>query len=261
MTMKKKILSLCLVVALAATAVIGGTLAYFSDTDAQKNTFTTGNVAIDLWEDFGDNDETGIEELIPAVIIEDGESTIVKNSIEKEVYVENTGSEDAYVRVHIAIPSILDGGDTVFSENKKALHVVHTDGAWNWTTSIDENIGTLNQYTTTIENISYNVYVVTYKTVLSNGASTVDAINQVYLDPKVTNDDITRIKNTLGNEWHIYVVAEGTQAQGFTDAYDALNTAFGDPATDEGKVTEAEFKATYKDKKWVDTEATVTPTP
>ena len=45
--MKKKILTICLVVALLATAV-GGTLAYFTDTDAQKNTFTTGNVAIDL---------------------------------------------------------------------------------------------------------------------------------------------------------------------------------------------------------------------
>ena len=64
--MKKKILALCLVVVLAVTAVTSATLAYFSDTDAQKNTFTTGNVAIDLWEDFGDNDADGIEKLIPA---------------------------------------------------------------------------------------------------------------------------------------------------------------------------------------------------
>lgn len=42
--MKKKILSLCLVVALAATAIIGGTLAYFTDTDNATNTFTTANV-------------------------------------------------------------------------------------------------------------------------------------------------------------------------------------------------------------------------
>lgn len=38
--MKKKILSLCLVVCLAATAIIGGTLAYFTDTDAKANVFT-----------------------------------------------------------------------------------------------------------------------------------------------------------------------------------------------------------------------------
>lgn len=48
--MKKKILATCLVVALAATAVIGGTLAYFTDTADQKNTFTVGNVDIKLDE-------------------------------------------------------------------------------------------------------------------------------------------------------------------------------------------------------------------
>ena len=48
--MKKKILALCLVVALAVTAVVGGTLAYFTDTDNETNTFTVGNVKIDLLE-------------------------------------------------------------------------------------------------------------------------------------------------------------------------------------------------------------------
>ena len=48
--MKKKILALCLVVALAATAVIGGTLAYFTDTDAETNVFVVGNIDIDLIE-------------------------------------------------------------------------------------------------------------------------------------------------------------------------------------------------------------------
>lgn len=48
--MKKKIVSLCLVVALAATAVIGGTLAYFTDTDAETNTIVVGNVSAELYE-------------------------------------------------------------------------------------------------------------------------------------------------------------------------------------------------------------------
>ena len=48
--MKKKILALCLIVALAVTAVVGGTLAYFTDTDKETNTFTVGNVKIDLLE-------------------------------------------------------------------------------------------------------------------------------------------------------------------------------------------------------------------
>ena len=49
--MKKKILALCLVVALLATAIAGATLAYFNDTtEAVKNTFTVGNVNINLTE-------------------------------------------------------------------------------------------------------------------------------------------------------------------------------------------------------------------
>ena len=49
--MKKKIVALCLCVALAVVAIGGATLAYFTDTtDAKTNTFTVGNVDIDLTE-------------------------------------------------------------------------------------------------------------------------------------------------------------------------------------------------------------------
>lgn len=62
--MKKKIIALCLVIALAATAVIGGTLAYFTDTtDAKVNEFTVGNVDIDLTEPAWKGDAT----LMPGV--------------------------------------------------------------------------------------------------------------------------------------------------------------------------------------------------
>ncbi len=49
--MKKKILALCLVLTLAATAVIGTTLAYFTDTtDEVENVFTVGKIDITLTE-------------------------------------------------------------------------------------------------------------------------------------------------------------------------------------------------------------------
>lgn len=47
--MKKKILSIALVVAMVAV-IAAGSLAYFTDKDAAKNTFTVGNVKIDLLE-------------------------------------------------------------------------------------------------------------------------------------------------------------------------------------------------------------------
>ena len=48
--MKKKVIALCLVVALLAVSVIGGTLAYFTDTDDVQNTFAAGKVKLTLDE-------------------------------------------------------------------------------------------------------------------------------------------------------------------------------------------------------------------
>lgn len=48
--MKKKIVALCLCVALAVVAIGGATLAYFTDTKTANNTFTVGNVKIELLE-------------------------------------------------------------------------------------------------------------------------------------------------------------------------------------------------------------------
>lgn len=64
--MKKKIVTLCLVVAMAATAVIGGTLAYFTDTEEKTNTFTVGNVDIVLTEPDWNEDNA---KLIPGRVI------------------------------------------------------------------------------------------------------------------------------------------------------------------------------------------------
>lgn len=48
--MKKKITAVALIVALLAIALIGGTMAYFTDTKDVTNTFTAGNVKITLDE-------------------------------------------------------------------------------------------------------------------------------------------------------------------------------------------------------------------
>ena len=48
--MKKKITALFLCVALAAIAIVGASLAYFTDTKTAANTFTLGNVKIALDE-------------------------------------------------------------------------------------------------------------------------------------------------------------------------------------------------------------------
>lgn len=87
---KKKIISLCLVVCLLATA-IGGTLAYFTDTDSEKNTFTVGKVDIDVSET---NKINGV-----AVTGNAFENVMPGSVITKTPVVTNNSSEDAYVRV------------------------------------------------------------------------------------------------------------------------------------------------------------------
>lgn len=240
--MKKKIVALCLVVALAATAIIGGTLAYFTDTDAKSNVFTTGNVNIQLIENFGDNDPATPEKLLPAT--GSAQAGTLQNGITKEVTVKNTGSEDAYVRVHIAIPSILDNGNPSFDAGQNKLHFNYPsdsvgEGKWDWSKTTGAPFtGDWNYYETTIKEsesdpgIKYNVYVVTYGTALkSNEITPVKAIHQVYLDSKTSNEAIASYNATLGSNWQIKVLAEGAQVAGFANAYDALNTAFGVPGT------------------------------
>lgn len=246
---KRKILTMAMALAMVAILAVGGTLAYFTDSDAKKNVFTAGDVHIDLWEDFGDNDDTTIEELAPVTYDEKGQRK-PDNVIEKQVYVQNTGSKDSYVRVHIAFPSMLDSGsedEPQYAAYNNTLHWNFTaesfaEGKWNWNKDVDganypENGGNWNEYQTTIDGILYNVYVATYESVLSGVAkdTTVDAICQVYMDKKVTNEDVTAIKDVLGEKWNVYVVAEGCQTDGFANAYEALNTTFGKPGEYEVK--------------------------
>lgn len=93
--MKKKLLSLGLVVAFGAIAVVGGTLAYFTDTETANNTFTVGNVDITLEELLWDAD-TSDKLLMPGV------------EFAKDPTITNIGSEDAYVFLQMDLPEADD---------------------------------------------------------------------------------------------------------------------------------------------------------
>lgn len=85
--MKKKILTLGLVAALSATAAIGGTLAYFTDDARATNTFTVGNVDIELVEPSWN--ESAAKDLVPGQIVA------------KDPTVMNEGANACYVRVKV----------------------------------------------------------------------------------------------------------------------------------------------------------------
>ena len=87
--MKKKILSIALVVAMIAV-VAAGSLAYFTDNDSAKNVFTVGNVSIDLTEP--NWDKTGSV---------DTETVYAGEPLAKDPTVTNDGNNPCFVRIKV----------------------------------------------------------------------------------------------------------------------------------------------------------------
>ena len=82
MNAKKKIVSIALAAALAATAIVGSSLAYFTDQDEKTNTFTVGNVDITLTEPKWDADINN-KDLIPGKTIPKDPTITVAEGSEK----------------------------------------------------------------------------------------------------------------------------------------------------------------------------------
>lgn len=250
--MKKKILVLCLVVALAVTAVVGGTLAYFTDKDAATNTFTAGGVDIALIEQERDGhgglqNFTQDQVLMPIVGSAQGEKDeqgqpVAENYIDKMVTIKNTGKSGAYVRAYFAIPSALDDGYETFNAGANILHfnfgnvktdngLVSTEGKqWIWTHGTKWNY-----FETNIDGVDYNVYYADYYQVLPAGKTTEQFVSGVYLDNHVDMKDgkyiDTRFPNAdlsiLAGKVNCPVYAVAVQADGFDSVEAAVTAAFG----------------------------------
>lgn len=117
--MKKKIVALALVFAMAAIAIVGGTLAYLTSQDQVVNTFTVGNVKIDLYEytDYDGDGELNLDKKFQEYL---SYSDIMPgDALPKVPYVENTGNNTAYVRVAVVmnhVSAINDAIDTVYED-------------------------------------------------------------------------------------------------------------------------------------------------
>ena len=248
--MKKKILAIGLVVAMAATAVVGGTLAYFTDTDQKTNTFTAGGVKIDLIEQQVNDGGTALEDfkqnqvLMPIVGSAQGDKDsfgqpVAENYIDKIVTIKNTGNSDAYVRAYFAIPTALDDGYETFNAGLNVLHFnfgtangATTQGnQWNR----NNDSGTWKYYETTIDGVKYNVYYADYYTTLAAGATTEQFISGVYLDKNVDMKDGKYVDkrnksadlSILEGTVNCPVMAVAVQAAGFDSVDAAVNAAFG----------------------------------
>ena len=246
--MKKKILSLCLVLALALTAIGGATLAYFTDTDSAKNTFTVGNVKIQLLESSLHRENAGVangatsDSELWSDVEKEGTSNTSKykagdtfytdaqieanaaqysckdiklnpgQSYHKMPYVKNTGKNDAYIRIRVMIPTDLD---TAILNSS-----MYTSTALNnkeFTYAYD-NSGTVER-----DGIKYNVYTFTRIDTLAPGELTYwNVWGTIHMDADVTNEEIERLfgegKPYADGTFPVLVEADAIQADGFADA-------------------------------------------
>lgn len=253
---KRKILSTALTLCMIAILAVGGTLAYFTDTDFANNTFTVGNVNIKLIEqqravDKEGNKTTALEpfvqgkKLMPIVGSAQGEKDAIglvkaENYVDKIITVAaEDKSEDAYIRVYLAVPSELDNVDP----GKNVLHFNFGNKFDNGTyTAADHaNWGAETLLTTgyEIDGVKYNIYYRTYNEVLAANEETGSAAYVgFYFDANVDYDATKgytigdkKIEFDFSKGITVPVYAIGAQAAGFEgveNAADAaLNAAFG----------------------------------
>ena len=253
--MRKKLLVLSLCVALAAIAIAGASLAYFTDTKSATNTFTVGNVKIELLESSLHrenagiaNDATSDSELWSDVDKEGSGNTskykagdtfytdaqieanaaeykcenvqlIPGRSYHKMPYVKNVGNNDAYIRIRVMIPADLD--------------TAVLNSSMYTTTALDKKEFTMaydNSGTVERKGIKYNVYTFTRVDPLAPGEMTYwNVWGTIHMDTTVTSAQSEALFGANGpypnGVFPVLVEADAIQAEGFADA-GAAWTAF-----------------------------------
>lgn len=245
---KKIVLALSLVLALGATLMVGGSLAWFTDTDEAVNTFTMGGVEIKQFETNEDGSQfTSNQPLIP--VGSNNTPTDDPNFIHKIVSVKNVGTSKAYVQTYIAVPAALDNGLLKWDVNLADDHWKAVDGD----AAVDgiQPVGTADydlDNNGSKEANALNVYLYRYTAALEKDMTTTTLLNGVYIDQaadmKAHHDDADHPEEVTsayfvwnGSELTDYnlntikkltvlVATQGVQAEGFTDADNALGTAF-----------------------------------
>lgn len=198
--MKKKILAIVLCVAMLAIAIVGGTMAYFTDTKSATNTMAVGKVEITQHEVVSED---------PIMPLAD---TIGHELNNKVVTIENTGSVDCYFRTLFAFE---DGAD-------------HAASDWmHMGTDLDEvkdfKYPGLN---ITVDGIEYEVLYAIYPSALEAGKTSEKVLHSVWADA-VKHDNAWR--ESVGDQYNVIVLTQAVQADGWaegTTPEQALNTAF-----------------------------------
>ena len=265
--MKRKIVTVCLAAVLVIIAVAGASLAYLKDTKTVTNTFTVGNVNIELLEsrfhregndNSGDtsipdptNTASGMkyvtdghkaftddeikadaETYMDEYLAVKGENMVPGRRVAKCVYVQNTGKNDAYIRIRVLVPSkanndfvaVKDGG--IITNQWCSTSMINGEfidgkgGGWN-------NAPYIDKAKVTKDGVDYDVYTFVRKEALAAGAMTEwNVWNFIGIDKTADADDIEMalrngaIKRAEDGTMTINVLveADAIQADGFADA-------------------------------------------
>ena len=242
---KALLLTLCAVLLVAASVL--GTMAYLTSTDTVTNTFTVGNVKIDLIESSLHrenagiaNGETSTSELWSNVAKEGSGNTskykagdtfytdaqieanaaeykcenvqlIPGRSYHKMPYVKNVGSNDAYIRIRVMIPADLD--TAVLNSSMYTSTAMDKE----FTMAIDQT-GTVVR-----DGVKYNVYTFTRIDPLAPGEMTYwNVWGTIHMDTGVTSAQIKALFGENGpypdGVFPVLVEADAIQAEGFANA-------------------------------------------
>ena len=253
--MKKKSILMAAIAVMLVAVLVGGTLAYFTDTKSATNTFTMGNVSIDLKEQ--QKGENGLEPFEQNKQLVPGKSND-GNAVSKIVTVTNTSKDNAaWVWVELKIPAYLVSNEYPTNESKNALHwnsygcfnVEYNAGNyWKLATSdgivdADHNVtdpkmvavgdGLWNDYKyvgkVTENGTEYVVIRTTMAKTLSAGKTSLPCLAQVYMDWRVTTSADGSMYNlpdgrTISTQlpWNVIVTAYAIQADGFNTVDEAV---------------------------------------
>ena len=241
---------------LVAALVVGGTLAYFTDKDNATNTFTVGNVEIDLLESSLHRENAGIangatsdSELWSDVEklgsnntspYKAGDTFYTDDQIKanaeaykcenvklnpgeyyhKMPYVVNTGKNDAYIRIRVMIPAALDTAILNSSMYTSSAVGENKDVKTQEFTMAYDNTGAVER-----DGVKYNVYTFTRIAPLAAGEMTYwNVWGTIHMDTTATNEQIAQL--LPNGTFNVLVEADAIQADSFANATDAF-AAFG----------------------------------
>ncbi len=209
--MKKKILALSMCIALAAIAIVGASLAYFTDTKTATNTFTMGNVKIKL-------DETNVNDPKGDRVTSNVYNVYPGAVVTKDPIVHNTGKNGAYIRATVNVSNWMNLVSAYYPDFKETFP---NDG---YKAALNLLVGELGEGWSVVGVEAGDVFtigqldakfILKYDGVLAAGDDTTAMFQTVTIPAGIDNAN-------AGSFDEVKVVAQAIQADGFNTWEDAF---------------------------------------